>query len=216
MVDVDGSLKEGQIYNSNLYSIGSRIKELGAEPVVLGIGEDDEISIAESIEEGIRDVDILVTTGGVSVGEKDLLQGVMKCIGAEILFWKIDLKPGSPALCSVLNGKLIVSLSGNPSGAAITFELLVRPLIAKMSNREDIKLCWINALFKDEFGKKSPRRRFIWAEYKYTEKGTEVKLTEGMHSPGVLKPILGSNCLIDVPGGTQCLNPGKEVRVLLL
>jgi molybdopterin molybdotransferase len=155
LVDVGDSLSEGQIYNSNLYSISNRIKELGAEPVILGIVEDNENGLADSIREGIKDVDMLITTGGVSVGEKDLLQDVVKNLGAEMLFWRIDLKPGSPALCSTLNGKLIISLSGNPSGATITFELLVRPLLAKLSNREDIKLRWVKAVFVDDFGKKA-------------------------------------------------------------
>ena len=216
LLDVKEKLLPGKIYNSNLYTIATRVKEFSGKPVILGIAGDDRESIEKSIAEGFAKSDLLITTGGVSVGKKDIVKEVLEGMGAEILFWKINIKPGTPALCSILNGKLIVSLSGNPAAATITFELLVRPLLAKITNRADLELKKVTAVFEDNFPKKSSRRRFVRGHLSEAREGRIVKLTRGKQTPGVLSSILNSNCLIDLPGGSPPLKAGEPVEVIPL
>jgi len=216
LLDVKEELIPGKIYNSNLYTIATRVKEFSGEPVILGIAGDDRESIEKNIKAGLDKADFLITTGGVSVGKKDIVKEVLQGMGAEILFWKINIKPGTPALCSVLDKKLIISLSGNPAAATITFELLVRPLLAKITRREDLELKKITAVFKDSFSKKSSRRRFLRGLLSETPQGRIVELTRGKQTPGVLSSILNSNCLIDLPGGSPPLKAGEPVEVIPL
>ena len=216
LLDVNEALIPGKIYNSNLYTLATRIEEFSGEPIILGIAGDDGQSIEKKITSGLEKADLVVTTGGVSVGEKDLVKEILQNMGAEILFWKINIKPGTPVLCSVLDEKLIISLSGNPAAATITFELLVRPLLAKITRRQNLELKKVAAVFQDNFLKKSSRRRFLRGFVSETPQGRIVKLTRGKQTPGVLSSILNSNCLIDVPSGSTGLREEDSIEVIPL
>ncbi|GKT31500.1 Molybdopterin biosynthesis protein MoeA-like protein, partial [Aduncisulcus paluster] len=111
------SLEQGQIYNSGQYLIGARIKELGCKLVRLKAFGDDARRTAQEIDQAFDSCDLIVTTGGVSVGEKDIMHPVNEILATEKLFWGIDLKPGTPALASLHKGKLLLGLSGNPNAA---------------------------------------------------------------------------------------------------
>lgn len=215
LMDVGETLLPGKIYNSNLYTIGTRLQELSAESIMLGSAVDHMDIVCERIKESLEKVDILITTGGVSVGKKDILKDVMKKLGAEVLFWRVDIKPGTPVLCSVLHGKLVISLSGNPAASTITFELLVRPILAKYARRKDVELRKVQSYLKDSFLKKSSRRRILRGKIVETQQGTVVQLPD-KHSSGVLSSMIGCNCLVDVPGGSTSLKEGDKVQVFRL
>ncbi|MCT4507618.1 MAG: molybdopterin molybdotransferase MoeA [Tepidibacter sp.] len=216
LLHIGEKLTPGKIYNSNIYTISARLKELNTEPVILGISGDDIEKTAKNILDTIDEVDLIITTGGVSVGKKDIIKDVMKKINADILFWKVDLKPGTPVLCSCLKDKLIISLSGNPAAATITFELLVRPLLNKMVNKKDSKLKRVIAVFDDTYLKKSNRRRFLRGELKYSQNGPIVKLTSSKQSSGVLSSIIKCNCLIEVAEGSDGIKKGDKVEIIPL
>lgn len=216
LIDIGEKLIPGKIYNSNIYTLAARLKELNTEPIILGISGDDIEKTAKKIKNIIDEVDLVITTGGVSVGKKDIIKDVMKKINADILFWKVDLKPGTPVLCSYLKNKLIISLSGNPAASSITFELLVRPILDKMVNKKDSKLTRISALFDDFYLKKSGKRRFLRGELSYSQNGPVVKLTSSKQSSGVLSSTLKCNCLIDVPKGSTGLEKGDKVEIIPL
>lgn len=205
-------LKEGKIYDSNLHLIYSRLNELGMKPIVSEIIGDEGVKVANKISEIIEEVDFVVTTGGVSVGQKDILHEALPLLKAERLFWKVNLKPGTPAMFSVYKDKPILSLSGNPFAALTTFELLARPILAKLSGNKTLQATRITATMVEEFNKESRRRRFIRGCY--NEGG--VKLPEGEHSSGILSSMIGCNCLIDISKGTSRLIKGDKVNVILL
>lgn len=140
VVDIGLALGEGKIYNSNKYSILSRIKELGYEAKYIAHINDNFHEIGSYIEEISNEVDLIITTGGVSVGEKDLLKDAIDTTSGEKLFWKITIKPGSAVLCSRVNKSIVISLSGNPTAALTTFELLVKPTLEKLSGYQEIKI----------------------------------------------------------------------------
>lgn len=215
LTDVGEELLPGKIYNSNLYTIGMRLKEFGMDTMMLGSAPDGIEQLCEKIKSALEKTDILITTGGVSVGKKDLIKEAMEKLGANILFWKVRMKPGTPALFSVLNGKLIISLSGNPAAAIITFELLARSVLAKYSHRWDLNLAFGQATLENNFPKESKGRRILRGRYTDVADGRIVELAN-KHSSGVLSSILHSNCLVDIPAGTASLYKGDKVNIFIL
>lgn len=206
------ALGPGKIYNSNLFVIGGRLKELGIQPVLMKAVKDSPEEMKKELEEAVACADLVVTTGGVSVGKKDIMHDALNLLGAKRLFWRIACKPGSPVIGSVYQGRVIVSLSGNPFGAVANLELLVRPLLAKLGRDEGLVPILSEGIMESCFKKASPRRRFIRAVY---EEG-KVRLPEGLHSSGVLGSMIGCNCFIDIEAGNPGLMPGDRVKTVLL
>ncbi|MDR3341664.1 MAG: molybdopterin molybdotransferase MoeA [Treponema sp.] len=205
-------LLPGKIYNSNEVLLGSRLEELGFTPQVLPGMVDVAASVVQEIETRIHEVDILITTGAVSVGDKDIMHEVFEVLGAERLFWRMACKPGSAVLCGVYRGKLLMGLSGNPFACLTTFELLVKPVLAKLAWRGDLQPQRQQGILKNAFPKDSGKqRRFVRARL---EAGF-VTLPEG-HASGRLFSLLGCNCLVDIPVGSDALAEGSEVAVVML
>lgn len=153
-------LTPGKIYNSSLYSLEARCRELGALPVILGNVPDKAEAVAACLKQGLEMADIVISTGGVSVGDYDVVQDALSDLGAEIVFWKIQMKPGSPLIAAVRDNKLIIGLSGNPAAAMVTFDLMVVPVLKKMMGHKLVLPGKIKAVFLDRFDKPSPQRRF--------------------------------------------------------
>lgn len=205
-------LLPGKIYDSNLYTLVTRLHSFGIEIVYKGRVEDDARKVAGIIKTAAETADIMITTGGVSVGKKDIMHEVLDILHADRLFWKIAIKPGMPTLCAEYGGKLIICLSGNPYGAAVNLELLVRPVLAVMTGRKDLEVKRVKAVCRGTFPKKSPVRRYVRAFY---ENG-EVFPGMGSNASGILSTMCGCNCLIEIPAGTECVTCGDETEVILL
>lgn len=201
-------LPAGKIYGSNQMLLAARLAELGFETETAHQG-DDPAAVAEAMKQLLKTCDVLITTGGVSVGDKDIFHQALPLLGAEQVFWRVDLKPGTPAMYSVYQDKPILSLSGNPFAAAATFELLARPLLAALAGEEGPR--WGEGVLDTPFPKASPRRRFIRGRY---ENG-HITLPEG-HSSGMLSSLVGCNCLAELPAGSPPAEVGTRVRILLL
>ena len=206
-------LAPGKIYNSNLYLLAARLQELGAETKILGIIPDDPQGAAEQLRNCLGWADLLLTTGGVSVGKKDIMHEVIKLLPAQRLFWGVQMKPGYPLLAYEAEGTLGLALSGNPFAAYTTFELLARPLIDKLSGRTPRPFPRLKAALKNDFPKASRGRRFIRACY---DIATGTVSIPSQHSSGSLFSAVGCNALIDLPAGTGKLSAGDVVKVLLL
>ncbi len=206
------ALKAGKIYDSNLYTLVTRLTSLGMEVTHSGRSEDEPAAAAEWIRKAAKEADLIVTTGGVSVGKKDIMHDVLKYLNCERIFWKIAVKPGMPTLCAQYQNKLLICLSGNPFGATVNLELLVRPLLSKLSGRKDLNLQKREAVTESEFSRKSVVTRYVRAYY---EAG-KVRIPEGSNASGILSSMCGCNCLIEIPAGTMKVEKGDEVRVVLL
>lgn len=201
-------LPTGKIYGSNQMLLAARLAELGFETETAHRG-DAPAAVAEAMKQLLKSCDVLITTGGVSVGDKDIFHQALPLLRAEQVFWRVDLKPGTPAMYSVWQDKPILSLSGNPFAAFTTFELLARPLLAALSGEEGPR--WGEGVLDTPFPKASPRRRFIRGRY---ENG-HITLPEG-HSSGMLTSLVGCNCLTELPAGSPPAEAGTRVRILLL
>ena len=190
--------------------LAARLAELGFETETAHRG-DNPAAVAETMRELLEICDVLLTTGGVSVGDKDIFHQALPLLGAERVFWKVDLKPGTPAMFSRHGGKPILSLSGNPFAAFTTFELLARPLLAALAEEPRLLPRQRQAVLTTPYDKPSPRRRFLRGRY---EEG-RAALPEG-HSSGQLASLVGCNCLVELPAGAPPAEAGQAVQVWLL
>ena len=159
----------------------------------------------------IGHVDCVITVGALSVGIKDIMHEVIDQLGAEKVFKRVRLKPGSPISLAMLKDKPILSLSGNPFAALATFEVLARPMLASLRRDDSLRMVRMTGVMATEFKKKSKTRRFLRASF---EEG-RVYL-KGGNSSGILSSMAGCNCLLDIPAGSEGLEPGETVELLLL
>lgn len=221
VVQPGNPLPAGKIYNSNMTMLSARIQELGMEPFYIEAVKDDPQVMAEKLKKVAEQADMIITTGGVSVGKKDIMHKSIRLISAERIFWRVKMKPGMPTLFSVYENAAgrkvpVISLSGNPFGVAVTVELLIRPALEKMMQNPAIGLKEVAGVMADDFVKGIKGRRFIRA---YWEDG-KFHLPNGLHSNGVLSSMAGCNCLIDTKTmedqESKSLNTGDKVSAILL
>jgi molybdopterin molybdotransferase len=209
------TLAYGKIYNSNFYTIAASIIEAGGDILPLETVSDNLDLIAEKMAKALTHSDLVLSTGGASVGDYDLIGRAYEKIGAELLFWKISAKPGTPVLAARKNGKLLVGLSGNPAAAYICFENLVRPAILKSSGCQDFFHPKIQGIMAEDFPKGGSGRRFIRANAVYEDGEYKIYLS-GKQNPGVLKSVAHCNALIDAFPEKLPLKKGDLVDVILL
>jgi molybdopterin molybdotransferase len=205
-----GPRKDGEIYCSNNYYIEARLAETGAEIACSRIVRDDVAELRRVVEAAAAEADLVISTGGVSVGEKDFLPRVLAEMGAEIVFHKIKIKPGSPTVFSRHNGTCLLSLSGNPFASVASFELLALPLLSAMTGDKTLALTRVSAELSVDFNKKGGTRRFLRGRFD----GTRVHLPAD-HANGQLRSLIGCNCLADIPAESDGLRAGDRVSVLL-
>lgn len=215
LIEPSEKLRVGKIYNSNQYSLCAYCLQLGAEPVPLGIVPDEQAAIVASIAKAVAEADMVITTGGVSVGDYDIIPDALNHLGAELIFWKIDMKPGSPIIAAKLNNKLIIGLSGNPAAACVTFDLIVVPVIKKIMGADKHLPLKISAILTDNFDKPSDQRRFLRAKVHKADNINYAELT-GAQSNGALKSMVACNALIDVPAGSGPLLAGQQVSAVMV
>lgn len=204
-------LPPGKIYGSNLELITARLSEMGITQVEGAQLPDDPEAVATAIKTAAGEFDLILTTGGVSVGDKDIFHQVLPLLNARQLFWRVRLKPGTPVMYSLYNSKPILSLSGNPFAAAATFELLARPLLCALSAENRFALESVEATVSGSFPKSSQGRRFLRGTYR-----RGVVSLQDKNASGLLSSLVGCNCLIDIPAGSGPVEDGQRVTVLLL
>lgn len=204
-------LTAGKIYNANFTYLITRLKQLGMDISGATVVGDSLAQISEQIHIAAKLSDFIITTGGVSVGEKDLIYEATQKLGAVTRFHGIAMKPGSPAMFSMINNIPMLSLSGNPFACISTFELLARPILYEMNGDHDLLLKDRSAQLINEFPKASPKRRFIRGVFN----NGEIELPKG-NSSGKLRSMIGCNCLVDIQAGTGPIEKGTIVSVKIL
>ena len=214
LADLDEPFDGDKIINSNSYGIAAAVEEAGGVPVLLGIAKDQPAALKEKISQGLG-ADILVLSGGVSMGDYDFTKAVFKELGAEMNFWKLAIRPGQPLAFGKIGGKLAFGLPGNPVSSMVTFEQLVRPTLLKMAGHRSYGRPVVQAAFQEKFSKRNDRRHFLRGVL--SREGNELKVrTTGDQGSGILTSMVKANCLIDVPEHVERLNPGDKVDVQVL
>ncbi|NOY13312.1 MAG: molybdopterin molybdotransferase MoeA [Deltaproteobacteria bacterium] len=204
----------GQIVNSNLQYLVARLHECDCIPVPLGIGE-DHCDDLDRILDRTGETDLLLTTGGVSVGEKDLVKQTLLRRGFEQKFWKVAIKPGKPVLFGTLDGKPCFGLPGNPAATAATFELFVRPALSLLAGAGDSGSTRRIARLSNAVKIAGSRQLLLWCRCSWTDDGYRVEVPRRQDS-GQARSIQGANALLPVPIGSSTLPAGAEVEIILL
>ena len=205
-------LTPGRIYDSNYALLYHRLKCLGYPPIAASYVQDDPHLCAKTLHEYATQADLIITTGGVSVGKKDILHEALTLAGAKKVFWKVQVKPGTPAMFSMIGKTPVLSLSGNPFAASATFELLAAPLLAYMQQDAHIAPVIRQAILQTPYLKNSEKRRMVRAFYQ----AGKVMIPEGLHSSGALSTLVDCNCLLDIPAHTKQCQYNEAVQVWLL
>ena len=205
-------LPPGKIYSSNEAVLSARLQELGFEISVVENGfSDDPEALADAIWMAAETTDVYFTTGGVSVGDKDILHETLPLLEADRIFWRVRQKPGTPLMFSVYRRRPVLSLSGNPFAASATFEIFGRAVLAAASGCDDVLPQKASAVLDTPFSKFGKGRRFVRGTYR----DGRVTLPEG-HSSGQLASAVGTNCLAEIPPSDAPLPAGSAVTVWLL
>lgn len=211
VVEPGTPLTPGKIYNTNTIYMKARLSQLGARVMMTRTVGDDLEVMAEALKEAADQAELVITTGGVSVGQKDLTEEALLSIGAKILFHGIAIKPGMPTLAAEKDGVLFIGLSGNPFSAAIPFEMFVREILSLKMGDPDLKLRREALTAVTGFSKNSRRRRFLRGK----AEGKEVWLPD-QQANGQMRSMVGCNCLIEIPAGSGPVKAGDKVEVLWL
>ncbi len=214
LADLDERFDEHKIVNSNSYGIAAAVQEAGGVPVLLGIAKDDPDSLKSKIRQGLS-CEILVLSGGVSMGDYDFTKPVFAELGAEMNFWKLAIRPGQPVAFGKIQGTLAFGLPGNPVSSMVTFDQLVRLAILKMGGHTTWQRPVVQAVFQEKFSKHTDRRHFLRGILKQ-ENGTLTVRTTGGQGSGILTSMVKANGFIDVPMEVERVNPGDIVTVQLL
>ena len=215
LLDVSEPLVPGKIRNSNSFMIEAQIKRSGGEPIYLGKLADDLDECYEVVKRELNNVDFLITTGGVSVGDYDYLPEIYNRLGATILFNKVAMRPGSVTTVAAVNGKLLFGLSGNPSACYVGYELFVRPVVRTFLNSNKPHLQKISASLGTDFLKPNPFTRFVRGQQDFSN-GMIIASPLGLDKSNVVTSLADANVFIVLPGGTRGYHKGDVVDILLL
>ncbi len=210
------ALPHAAIYDCNGPMISALIRSCQGIPLKGVTIPDDVDIIAQAFINCSASASAVVSTGGVSVGDKDLIYKALKKIGAEVLFWRLKMKPGTPMLAAYYKGKLILCLSGNPGAAHVTFDLFVRPALLVMSGCHVWRRPKVAAMLEHPLKKNNGQNRFIRAKcsYSLTDGQYRVKAAE-RERPGVLSASAEANSLLYREAGAAALESGAEIFIEL-
>lgn len=213
VVDVGRPLRLGKLYSSNTYALYSQVMNCGALPKNLGIAKDKPDSLEAKIREGF-DCDMILTSGGVSVGDYDLVKLVLAKMGTDIKFWKVAMRPGKPLAFGHIRGIPVFGLPGNPVSSMVSFEIFVRPAIQKMLGQEALA-DEVEAILEEELCKKKGLKYFLRALTRW-KGGIYTTRTTGAQGSGVLKSMVLANSLIVLPEEEDNIKKGARVTVRFL
>jgi molybdopterin molybdotransferase len=213
VVDVSEPLQPSKIRNSNSYLLEASVRQVGAEPHRLGIARDTVESLREKFSEAIQ-YDLILTSGGVSVGEFDLVKTIMQEQG-QIDFWRINMRPGKPVAFGRIGGVPLLGLPGNPVSSAVTFELFGRPIIRKMQGHTHLLRPQIDVIVADGIHERVTRRHYVRAHVK--QHGDHfIAHTTGNQGSNITTSLLNANALLIVPEGGTTIPAGGKAKAIML
>jgi molybdopterin molybdotransferase len=215
LVDLDrfDEVRRGdRIVTSNSYTIGASVLAAGGESVDLGIVRDDPASYAERMS-GARDCDLLITSGGVSVGAFDFTKDVLRSLGAELHLWRVLMRPGAPLGFGTLHGMPWLGLPGNPVSAMVTFELFARPVIRRLRGERQVFRKTFQVILREDVSIAAPLTHFMRVIVDWEDGSAWARLT-GPQGSGLLTSMSRANALLILPPERQTIRAGETARVL--
>jgi molybdopterin molybdotransferase len=217
LIEVGEPLPEGKIYDSNVYSIAGLVRRYGCVPKLLGIARDDEKELVSKLKEA-QDADMLLTTGGVSMGDYDMVKDILARDG-QMVFWKVRVKPGKPLAFGKIKGRQKniphLGLPGNVVSCMVSFELFVRPALLKMMGKKNIAKPAVEAILENDVKNNAGRRLYDRAIIEKRDGNYYARLT-GPQSSGMLTSMGQANGLVLIPEERKMVNKGETVQALML
>jgi molybdopterin molybdotransferase len=214
IVEPEALRDDGRIAGSNSYTLAAALAEIGAEPVNLGIAPDQPAVIEARLREAMR-CDAVLSTGGVSVGDRDFIKGVLAGLGGEMRLWRIRLKPGAPLAFALLGGRPVFGLPGNPVSSLVTFEQIVRPALLRMMGHTNVFRPVARALLDEEYRKPAGRMHLVRVALAERDGRLRARPT-GDQSSGILLSMVRADGLAVLPEDATVVPAGSEVVVQLL
>jgi molybdopterin molybdotransferase len=206
-------LGPGQIHDANGPALAAAVREAGGFPVLLDPAGDDPAVIERRVREGVRVADMLVVTGGVSVGEHDHVRGVIQRLGS-LDFWRIAVQPGKPLAFGRVESRPVIGLPGNPVSALVTFELFVRPMLRRMLGMAGDGRPRVPARLEDALSKDPERRAYLRVRLSADAEGYRAVSAGGQASSQLL-PLATANALLVVPEGVEATEPGAWYQAIV-
>jgi molybdopterin molybdotransferase len=208
-------LERGEIYDSNSFAVISQAQEAGAAASRISAASDDAEVLRNAVKETLERADVVVTSGGVSVGEKDLVKGTMLELGVEQVFWGVRFKPGKPLFFGVRDSVRLFGLPGNPVSAMVCFELFVRPALMKMMGREDTKRPRIEVYFEESVKNHFGRMHAMRVRLKRTKRGWLAR-SVGAQGSGLISSLNRADALALIGPESGGVRAGEPVEAILL
>jgi len=224
LVPVGEDLQPGQIYESNSHALAAALKDMGITNCLIRHAADHQESLQEAMEQALRESDMMLSAGGISVGDYDLVKEVLTDLGVETVFWRVAMKPGRPNFFgtrtmpsgdSLVSPRLVFGLPGNPVSALVSFQLLVRPALLTMMGSRGVEPLSLKASLSGDFKKKTPRAEFVRGVVSYENDQLVVSPTRGQGSH-MLGGLSQANCLICFPTDAGFIAQGQQVPIQLL
>jgi molybdenum cofactor synthesis domain-containing protein len=209
-------LTPGKIYDINAHTLSAAVTECGGEPVNWGIVPDETGQLKAKLREALDSADVVVTSGGVSVGPTDVVPQVLNALGEPgVIVCGIAVKPGKPTTIAIVNGKPVFSLPGHPTSSLLMFHLLVRPLILSMAGRREETPVTVKAVASAKIFPARGRRTFVMVSLTRDKSGELLASPVALGLSGAITTLAGSDGFVEVEESQQFINAGDEVTVRL-
>ncbi|HSR62563.1 MAG TPA: gephyrin-like molybdotransferase Glp [Gammaproteobacteria bacterium] len=209
---VGEELADGQIYDSNRYTLYGMLERLGVESIDMGVIRDDREALRRGFDDAANTADILITSGGVSVGEADYVKEILEQCGS-VDFWKVAMKPGRPLAFGQVRGTWFFGLPGNPVSVMVTFYQFVQPALCYLMGMQKIKPQTLKVTCRSNLRKKPGRIEFQRGILDYNDNGEMVVYKTGAQGSGILRSMSQANCFIVLPMDSGSIEAGMSVDV---
>ncbi|TOG51787.1 bifunctional molybdopterin-guanine dinucleotide biosynthesis protein MobB/molybdopterin molybdotransferase MoeA [Vibrio parahaemolyticus] len=207
--------KANSIYDSNRFTIMGMLEKLGCEILDFGILEDNEQLMIEALENASAQADVVMTSGGVSVGDADYIKLALDKLG-QIDFWRINMRPGRPLAFGQINNKPFFGLPGNPVAVMVSFINFVEPALRKMQGEQGWKPLKVNAIATENLRSRQGRTEFSRGIYELDDTGRLTVHTTGKQGSGILRSMSEANCLIEISPAIDTVKAGESVTIIPL
>jgi len=209
---IGDTLKEGEIYDSNRYTLFGMLKQLEVDIFDLGVVQDTKESIYDAFVKASECADIVITTGGVSVGDADYIKPTLKALG-DTYFWKVAMKPGRPLTFGKVNNSWFFGLPGNPVAVMVTFMQFLEPAIHYLASGKTKETLTFQAISIDSIAKRAGRTEYQRGIFEQTPEGIITVRRTGKQGSGILTSMSIANCFIVLPEESNGIKKGDMVKV---
>ncbi|EGQ7690472.1 bifunctional molybdopterin-guanine dinucleotide biosynthesis adaptor protein MobB/molybdopterin molybdotransferase MoeA [Vibrio cholerae] len=210
-----GDIEPNSIFDSNRFTLTGLLKQLGCQVIDLGIIEDDEAKMMQVLEQAAKQADVVITSGGVSVGDADFIKSALEKLG-HIDFWRINMRPGRPLAFGQISGKPFFGLPGNPVAVMVSFINFVEPALRKMQGEQGWQPLKVNAIALEDLRSRQGRTEFSRGVYAFNAQGQLTVRTTGKQGSGILRSMSEANCLIEIAPAIDTVKVGESVTIIPL